>query len=146
MFDGIFGFGGEYHFLSNFYLASVVYDGIEYPSVEHAYQAQKSLDTEYRRVILNTLSPGKAKRLGNIVELRTDWTDEFKLALMLELVRAKFKQNKNLSTLLLQTCDLYIEETNTWSDVFWGVCDGIGRNHLGKILMLVRQEIRDEQN
>ena len=34
-------FHGEYRFLSNFYPVKVEYDGVQYPTVEHAYQAAK---------------------------------------------------------------------------------------------------------
>jgi predicted NAD-dependent protein-ADP-ribosyltransferase YbiA (DUF1768 family) len=43
---------------------------------------------------------------------------------------------------LLETGNLYIEETNTWNDTYWGVCGGKGRNKLGKILMVIREDLR----
>ena len=46
--------------------------------------------------------------------------------------------------LLLATGDAKIVEGNTWGDVFWGVCNGVGENHLGEILMKVRQDLFDE--
>jgi predicted NAD-dependent protein-ADP-ribosyltransferase YbiA (DUF1768 family) len=53
-------------------------------------------------------------------------------------------QDPVLRSKLLATDDAYLEETNGWFDRFWGVCLGTGHNHLGKILMKVRQRIRDE--
>jgi len=41
-------FRGKYRFLSNFYYAEVNYEGIRYPTVEHAYQAAKTLSTDIR--------------------------------------------------------------------------------------------------
>ena len=49
-------------------------------------------------------------------------------------------QNAALNTLLQETQNKYLEETNHWNDTFWGVCNGIGENMLGKILMEIRKE------
>ena len=67
---------------------------------------------------------------------------------MHEVVTAKFWQNKLFLRKLLDTQPMYIEEDNMWHDNFWGNCHcpqcagKIGQNHLGKILM----QIRDETN
>jgi predicted NAD-dependent protein-ADP-ribosyltransferase YbiA (DUF1768 family) len=29
-------------------------------------------------------------------------------------------------------------EGNWWGDTYWGVCNGVGENHLGKLLMKIR--------
>ena len=49
-----------------------------------------------------------------------------------------------MSNKLLGTGDTYLEEGNTWNDTFWGVCNGVGENNLGRILMEVREELRKE--
>lgn len=59
------------------------------------------------------------------------------------LVLLKFAQNSDLRYRLLRTGDAYLEETNNWGDKFWGVCDGEGENHLGKIIMKVRGAIKN---
>jgi len=63
---------------------------------------------------------------------------------MEEIVRAKFTQNECLREMLLATGDAVLEEGNTWNDTFWGVHlkNGQGQNHLGRILMKVREELR----
>ena len=65
---------------------------------------------------------------------------------MEEIVRCKFGQNEDLAMRLLATGDLPLVEGNTWGDVFWGVDtrNGRGENHLGKILMKVRREIKEK--
>jgi hypothetical protein len=136
----ILGFNKEYRFLSNFYPATVEYDGLEYASTEHAYQAAKTLDAAQRR-IREAKKPGDAKRIGKQVKLRTDW-EQIKLKIMKELVLQKFSKHKDLKEKLLATGDAYLEETNSWGDQWWGVCKGKGHNHLGKILMEVRKELR----
>lgn len=137
----VLGFNKEYRFLSNFYPAVVEYDGLEYSSTEHAYQAAKTLDIGARRTIRESQKPGDAKRLGQKCKMRSDW-EEIKLSVMEDLVRQKFSKSKDLKERLLATGDSYLEETNTWNDTFWGVCKGKGHNHLGKILMKIREELK----
>ena len=66
-------FDGEYEFLSNFAQCTVVYDGNIYPTVEHAYQAAKSLDKSIQKSFTTLPTPGKAKKLGKQIQLRPDW-------------------------------------------------------------------------
>lgn len=133
-------FDGEYAFLSNFWNSKVQYDGMEFNSVEHAYQAAKSLDKDERIKIRNAKNAAAAKKLGQHVTLRRDW-DNIKLDVMLNLLRQKFVIPE-LRQLLLNTGDAELIEGNTWNDVFYGVCRGRGMNHLGKMLMRIRDEIR----
>ena len=56
-------FDGKYAFLSNFYHAPFTYDGIEYPTNEHFFQAMKTLDQEERKKIAAAASPGKADEM-----------------------------------------------------------------------------------
>lgn len=136
----ISGFQGKYRFLSNFWPATVHYDGDSYPTVEHAYQAAKSLNLAYRGQIKNCPSPGLAKRVSRQATLRAGW-DDMKLFIMTDLVTQKFKQHPALAQRLLLTYPDEIEETNTWGDTFWGVCGGRGSNYLGKILMKIREDL-----
>ena len=133
-------FRNEFRFLSNFTSCDVVYEGRVYSSVEHAYQALKTeIDTE-RRWVGDASTPGKAKRRGQNIHLRKDW-GEVKLEMMLLLVRQKFGSDP-LKRKLLDTGDAELVEGNWWGDTFWGPYNGKGENHLGKILMKVREERR----
>lgn len=134
-------FRGKYFFLSNFFPCTVKYEDIIYPSTEHAFQAVKSLDPEERKRIAQILNPSLVKRAGRRVKLRKDW-EEVKVQLMYEIVKAKFTQNESLKERLLKTGEEPLQEGNTWHDIFWGVCNGRGQNHLGKILMRVRNELK----
>lgn len=131
--------GTKYRFLSNFYMHPVMYEGILYPSSEHAYQAAKTLDPVLRKVIANMRTPGETKKAGRRLALRDNW-DNIKNGIMLDIVRIKF-QDKILANRLVATFPAELIEGNTWGDVWFGVCNGIGHNHLGKILMLVRDEL-----
>ena len=133
----ISSFRDEYFFLSNFYPVEIKLDGIVYPNAETAFQAQKTLDVEERRKFSMLKNPVQAKRLGRKVKLRDDWK-EVKLDIMTEIVSQKFLQHPHLIEMLLQTGDEELVEGNKWGDRFWGVCKGKGENHLGKILMKIR--------
>ena len=68
-------FSGEYRFLSNFYQAEVEFEGMMYPSTAHAYQAAKTLDLKSRAMFQGGTA-GQAKRLGQVIILRDDWTND----------------------------------------------------------------------
>ena len=133
----IIRFNSEYVFLSNFYPSPIIIDGIKYPTVEHAYQAAKTIDRREKLAIAATRSPGQAKRMGRKISLRRDW-EEVKILTMLELLHLKFR-HPVLKDQLLATGDTELIEGNNWGDTFWGVCCGKGSNKLGKLLMLVRR-------
>lgn len=145
---GVYGFFGEWRWLSNFQLCETSYEGDIYPSVENAYQAAKTSDREARKPMMertsdDEMTEGKRARLfGRKAKIRPDW-EEIKVEVMLSIVKEKFYRNPTLAGALLSTGDLYLEETNYWGDRFWGVSKGEGHNNLGKILMLIRDELRD---
>ena len=137
-------FSGEFGFLSNFYPCSVPMDGIVYPSVEHAYQAAKTTNEDDRHVVLSCPTPAMAKKLRKHIVVRENWKN-IKFPIMSLLVREKFK-DPLLSNLLIKTGDYLLIEGNWWGDRYWGVCNGVGCNHLGKILMSVRTHIMENIN
>jgi hypothetical protein len=133
------GFFGEFRFLSNFWPAPIVVQRIQFPTVEHAYQALKSTNRADWERIAKLPSPRDAKAAGYKLTVRPGW-DKHRVFVMSQLLKLKFAIPE-LRKALLMTDDAYLEETNTWGDQFWGVCDGVGENHLGKLLMQVRSEI-----
>lgn len=136
-------FEGQFRFLSNFWPCRIVYEDEEYPSVEHAYQAAKTLDEADRKKIAETKRPGDAKKIGRTLRRRPGWED-LKEMVMYRLVQQKFNE-PSLRSKLLATRDAEIVEGNTWGDTWWGVDlkMGFGDNRLGKILMKVRSELED---
>lgn len=88
------------------------------------------------------LNPSQAKKLGRSVSLRPDWED-IKIDIMYNICKAKFTQNETLKTKLLKTGDATLIEGNTWGDKIWGQVNGVGENNLGKILMRIREELKD---
>lgn len=137
-------FDGEFAFLSNFYDAPTEWEGILYPTTEHAFQAAKVLNPTVRMKIAAAPTPGKAKRMGREVALRHDW-EEVKQEIMYEIVHAKFHQHPDLAQKLLDTGDATLIEGNWWNDTTWGVCNGVGKNWLGQILMAVRGVLQLER-
>lgn len=136
-------FTGKYEFLSNFYVAPVVFEGLTYNNNEAAFQAQKCIDPKDRSKFTK-LNPTEAKKLGREIQLRKDW-EQIKIQVMRGVVEAKFTQNPELAWKLLDTGDTYLEEGNTWGDRIWGTVDGQGANNLGKILMVVRENLRQQE-
>ena len=133
------GFFGDYRFLSNFEVTDVWFDGALYGSSEAAYMAGKTLDLELRKRFQKDsgITPSAARKLGKTIVLRSDW-DKVRYDVMSSAVFDKFYRNEELRAKLLATGDKYLEETNHWKDIYWGVCDGVGQSNLGKLLMSVR--------
>ena len=136
-------FQGETRWLSNFEYADFEYKGIMWKTTEHAYQAFKCRDVFEFLEIMNTETPGQAKRLGQKCKM-VPLFEIHKVQLMYEINKCKFEQNKYLTNKLLFTGNQELIEGNTWNDTFWGICDNIGENNLGKILMKIRDELRGD--
>lgn len=144
----ICAFIGPHRFLSNFWMASIEFEGLTYPTLEHAYQAAKSL-SPLDRVLFTSAqcshNPAHAKKLGRRIVLRRDW-EQVKLPIMRELVTRKF-QDPKLAQKLRATGSHVLVEGNWWHDQFWGDCrcdkhvNTPGENHLGKILMDIRASL-----
>lgn len=134
-------FQGEFRWLSNFAPVNVIYDGVKYRSVEHAYMAAKSVDVGWREFCKNTYKAGDVKKASRNIELREDW-EQIKVDVMRELLEQKFN-TEPYKAMLLETCDEHIQEGNMWNDKFWGVClkTGKGSNTLGKLIMEIRSKI-----
>lgn len=137
-------FRGKYFFLSNFYPGKG-------NTLEHEYQAAKFLDTKYAQMVSDQPTPGKAKRearrLKNLGHQRTDW-QSVNLNIMRSLLYAKFS-NPELRQMLLGTGDEILIEGNNWNDKFWGCVknqngDWVGENHLGRMLMELRIQFKNE--
>ena len=140
-------FKGALRFLSNFYPSPIRVPWGRYPTVEHAYQAAKTCIPGEREVIIACATPGQAKRAGRKLKLREDW-ERVKLEFMRDALRAKF-WNTELGDMLMCTREPLIEH-NRWHDNYWGSClcqkcGDHGKNHLGKLLMDVREELRNDK-
>lgn len=130
-------FHGRYFFLDNFYPSPI---GKGYPTVEHYFQAHKARTKATHERIRLAPDPGTAKALGRATALVRGW-DTVKFEVMRKALAMKFA-DKHLQNLLLATGDEELVEGNTWGDTIWGVCNGVGENHLGRMLMDIRSRLK----
>lgn len=133
-------FRDEYFFLSNFYPHELYFHGMTFHNSEAAFQAMKTQDIA-EQLQFTLLTPQEAKRLGRRINLRPDW-EQVKDGIMKAVLRAKFS-DLELRNRLLATGDVELVEGNTHGDTYWGVCNGVGRNRLGRLLMELREEYRE---
>ena len=147
MTSDINSFTGQYSWLSNFSPHEAEYEGVVYQTSEHAYQAAKFLDPEARKFIASCKTPGAAKRAGSGGNLRPHW-DNIRIEVMSAVLKSKFENPDNkvgdqtLKQMLMGTLDARLVEGNNYKDTFWGVCEGVGTNHLGRLLMVLREEFQ----
>lgn len=135
-------FDGEYRFLSNFYEKTFEYNGVFWKTSEHAFQASKTNIGSEITCIQNAKTPGEAKKLGRRATIIHGWND-IRLDVMRDILFSKF-EDEELKKLLIDTGDAILIEGNNWNDTFWGVNinTGVGTNHLGKLLMEVREHYK----
>jgi len=116
---------GPYKCLGNSYSATILVEGITYPSVEHAFQAAKVSD----RAIKFQISKASLSEVRNLLEdiwVRPNWND-VKYATLHQLVKLKFESNKELAKVLM----------GTGTKLLGGKTEA----ELGSILMKVRSEL-----
>lgn len=130
-------FRNKFYFLSNMFPCTIKYRGFTFTCVESAFQACKD---ESRTKDFVGLNGFEAKKLGRRVHLRKDW-DNVKVDIMEEILRIKFS-NETLRKALLATGSIDITEENTWGDTYWGICNGVGKNTLGELLMKIRNDLK----
>ena len=138
--DVISSFKGEYDFLNNRYRCSFVWQGIRYNNVESAFQASKYTD-ESERKILSRMSADKAVNKSMDCTPSIEW-EETKLDIMESILLAKFDQNPNLKKRLMETEGRILINGNNKHETYWGIdlYSWTGENHLGKILMTIRDK------
>ena len=135
----------DYGWLSNFERSKQIINLDSYPTNEHYYQSQKTNDLTIRYCISKAPTPFLAMMAGRALRkgkgLRDAW--EFnKKYIMLKGLRAKFSQNEDLKQKLLDTGDAILHEDSP-TDMFWGKK---GKDMLGKLLMQVRDELKNENH
>lgn len=136
----------EFFCFDNFSSFAVVYQGIKYPTVEHAYQSLKFTETapEIAKEIAECFSAHEAQKIGYAHKsLQNPRWDEIKVSVMEELLRLKLRQNPYVKKKLLQTKDDLICEDSPKDD-FWGIGPNRdGQNQLGKLWMKLRDELEN---
>lgn len=142
-------FRDRWAFLSNFFPARMLWQGVFYPTSEHAFNAGKTTDLGLRFKIASAHSPKIAKRMGRAVKIRPGWENPVRYQVMWDVLHAKFTSHPGRVAALLGTGDAFLVEGNRWHDQHWGncicgqpACAEPGQNHLGRMLMDLREELR----
>lgn len=143
----IYSFSGKLSFLNNkelivgFKLVDEL--GVEYSSVENAYQASKTNDLN-KRIFISTLSPWDSVTVGKTILVDKKFTLK-KEIIMYNFLVQKFSKEPYRS-LLINTWNSFIEYKNNHGDNFWGTVDEYGQNKLGCLLMNVRDQLKRKKN
>lgn len=138
-----------YGAFSNLLRLPIEFDGVVYPTAEHAYQAGKARKQEVRDWLLSAPSPALLAMAAHGLyywDVAPGWSTN-KLDRMRRVLYAKFSQHEELKSLLLETGEARLVETATVdSDVnrLWGEVNGVGKNMLGVLLMEIRERLRKE--
>jgi ribA/ribD-fused uncharacterized protein len=135
-----------YGAFSNLYRSPIEFEGIEYPTAEHAYQAGKAAKPEVRDWILSAPSPALAAMAAHGLytwDIVPNWA-LIKFERMRGVLKAKFTQHEHLAKLLLSTGSARLVEAGTVNNAvnrLWGEVSGVGQNMLGVMLMEIRAEL-----
>lgn len=147
----------DYGYLSNWYPSTFRYGRYTYSSAEQFMMAQKAFlfrDYDAAYIITGTDDPQKIKKAGKQVENYDEelW-NKLRQPIMRRGLRAKFQQNPDLLTQLLDTGSAILAEASP-RDKIWGIGlagdkeevqnpkQWCGQNLLGKTLMEVRSDLR----
>lgn len=135
---------------SNLYRRALVFEGCEFPSAEHAYQAGKARKASVRDWLLSAPTPAHVAMAAHGLyswDVVPNWATT-KCDRMKQVLLAKFTQHQDLRELLLSTGTATLVEegrVNNAVNRFWGRVNGQGQNQLGVLLMEVRAELRLSQ-
>lgn len=139
-----------YGVFSNLYKRPILFEGREFPTAEHAYQAGKARKEAVREWILNAPSPSLVAMAAHGLytwDIVPNWS-KIKFDRMRDVLHAKFTQHDDLRDLLLSTGEARLVEaakTNNSVNRTWGEVNGKGLNMLGVLLMEIRSELRQAQ-
>lgn len=135
--------------LSNLYKRPVIFEGEEYQTSEHAYQAGKAKKEEVKKWLMAAPSPALLAMAAHglyVWDVHPDWS-KTKFDRMKKILVCKFTQHQDLQQLLLSTGNKRLVEVATVDNAvnrLWGEVNGKGQNKLGVLLMEVREEIRQK--
>lgn len=121
-------------------------DDLEWPTVEHYFHGMKFNHPDQRVAIRGAPTPHDAEALAeqHADAVRKDWK-QIQTTIMTRALYIKCRTYPDIAEILLSTQDQKLVETSLY-DYFWGCGrDGRGHNHYGKVLMNVRERLRQEQ-
>jgi hypothetical protein len=138
-----------YGVFSNLFQRTITFEGREYATSEHAYQAGKARKEQVREWILSAPSPALVAMAAHGLytwDITSDWS-RTKYDRMRKVLRAKFSQHDDLREILVSTGRARLVEAGTVANpvnLTWGEVNGKGKNMLGVMLMELRDELRAE--
>lgn len=138
-----------YGVFSNLYRCKIIFEGEEFATSEHAYQAGKARKEAVREWILSAPSPGLVAMAAHGLytwDIAPDWS-KVKFDRMRGVLYAKFTQHPELKEILLSTGNARLVESATVDNPvnrLWGEVNGKGKNMLGVLLMELRDALRAE--
>lgn len=158
LFHGADESKGEYRNFSNMSEHRIDVDGIQYPTVEHYFQAMKAKefkDEEMEEKIVKAKTAKAVKAMGKKIKnfVKEVW-DAKRDEIMRIGVRAKFVQHPELRKQLLETGERMIGEADA-RNLYWGIGTAVtseksknpekwrGQNKMGKLLMDLRREFKE---
>lgn len=151
--ENIIGFKGENEWLSNLWPCNIELPKFKFASVENAFWASKlSKDPKLVEIVARVPALDAKKTALKLCdenpEIVSPKSEETALKIMKFLVRKKFEDNTYLTQKLLATDGAYLEHYGKFVDDYWGVSTEskkniAGKNMLGKILMEVREDLKE---
>jgi ribA/ribD-fused uncharacterized protein len=143
-----------YGWLGNMYASPIQFEGKEWLTTEALFQALRYDSEEIREAIRKEKSPMGAKMKAKSFksQMRVVPMGEEDVDNMKKVVRMKFKQYTILKSKLIITGEHILVENignrNGERHLFWGMKkvngEWIGNNMMGKILMEIREEMKNE--
>lgn len=159
-FIGFFHENEPYGCFTNWYPAEFDYAGIHFKNAEQFMMFHKVMmfgKYDLAKQIMQTSDPAKCKQIAKqkFPEFDADLWEKTCLVIVKRGVHAKFQQNQSILNILLGTGNALLAECSPY-DRKWGIGIDIhddnrflvsewkGSNYLGRILMEVREELRQE--
>ncbi len=147
MKEPIFFYEHEYYVFSNFSSFAIEWKGNLCMTSEHAYHTEKFEDESIKAEIRATRSAHDSQKVSHLYKdkYHPHW-NEIKVGIMKEILYAKLEQHPYVMKKLLESGDRLLVE-DSWRDDFWGWGPNKdGQNHLGKLWMEIRQEIKEKNS
>jgi ribA/ribD-fused uncharacterized protein len=140
-----------YGVFSNLYKRAIIFDGVEYPTSEHAYQAGKPRKDSVREWLMAAPSPSLLAMAAHglyVWDVHPDWS-KTKFERMKRVLHAKFTQHLDLQEILLSTGDARLVEVGQptlgrskrrWQEYAWNVTYGSPQRDPSFARVVWRQE------
>jgi ribA/ribD-fused uncharacterized protein len=133
--------------IQNYYYPTLVE---QWRATENYFQAMKT-SNPIIRCSYSQMRPDEVLKhvRTDITTLPQDWDVRVRYAVMRMALNAKFAKQTRFASILLATKGrVLVEKTfgRTRPETHWGAHDGFGGNHLGRMLMVIRDSLEESGN